>query len=98
MKKESEDEEFWIEPEEQHEECQDPDIICEWNEDECYEFGGTEEDRITSSEEVPDFVQQFAEKQDREEREEKIFAAKVMGGIAIAIGLIFYGCWKYYVG
>ena len=61
MKKESEDEEFWIEPEEQNEECQDPDIICEWNEDECYEFGGTEEDRITSSEEVPDFVQQFAE-------------------------------------
>ena len=98
MKKESEDEEFWIEPEEQHEECQDPDIICEWNEDECYEFDGTEEDRITSSEEFPDFVQQFAEKQDREEREEKIFAAKVMGGIAIAIGLIFYGCWKYYVG
>ena len=45
MKKESEDEEFWIEPEEQHEECQNPDIICEWNEDECYEFGGTEEDR-----------------------------------------------------
>ena len=98
MKKESEDEEFWIEPEEQNEECQDPDIICEWNEDECYEFGGTEEDRITSSEEVPDFVQQFAEKQDREEREEKIFAAKVLAGIAIAIGLIFYGCWKYYVG
>ena len=54
--------------------------------------------KTTSSEEVPDFVQQFAEKQDREEREEKIFAAKVMGGIAIAIGLIFYGCWKYYVG
>ena len=54
--------------------------------------------KITSSEEVPDFVQQFAEKQDREEREEKIFAAKVMGGIAIAIGLIFYGCWKYYIG
>ena len=45
-----------------------------------------------STEEFPDFVQQFAEKQDREEREEKIFAAKVMGGIAIAIGLIFYGC------
>ena len=45
MKKESEDEEFWIEPEEQHEECQNLDIICEWNEDECYEFGGTEEDR-----------------------------------------------------
>ena len=51
-----------------------------------------------STEEFPDFVQQFAEKQDREEREEKIFAAKVMGGIAIAIGLIFYGCWKYYIG
>ena len=51
-----------------------------------------------STEEFPDFVQQFAEKQDREEREEKIFAAKVMGGIAIAIGFIFYGCWKYYVG
>ena len=98
MKKESEDEEFWIEPEEQNEECQDSDIICEWNEDECYEFDGTEEDRITSSEEVPDFVQQFAEKQDLEEREEKIFAAKVMACIAIAIGLIFYGCWKYYVG
>lgn len=51
-----------------------------------------------STEEIPDFVQQFAEKQDREEREEKIFAAKVLAGIAIAIGLIFYGCWKYYVG
>ena len=54
--------------------------------------------KITSSEDAPDFVLRFAEKQDREEREEKIFAAKVMGGIAIAIGLIFYGCWKYYVG
>ena len=51
-----------------------------------------------STEEFPDFVQQFAEKQDREEREEKIFAAKVMAGIGIAIGFIFYGCWKYYVG
>ena len=51
-----------------------------------------------SSEEVPDFVQQFAEKQDREEREEKIFAAKVITGITIAVGLTFYGCWKYYVG
>ena len=51
-----------------------------------------------STEEFPDFVQQFAEKQDREEREEKIFVAKVLAGIAIAIGLIFYGCWKYYIG
>lgn len=51
-----------------------------------------------SPEEFPDFVQQFAEKQDLEEREEKIFAVKVMACIAIAIGLIFYGCWKYYVG
>ncbi|MCF2635803.1 hypothetical protein I6E40_10580 [Prevotellamassilia timonensis] len=54
--------------------------------------------KITSTEEFPDFVQQFAEKQDREEREEKIFAAKVLAGIAIAIGFIFYDCWKYYVG
>ena len=54
--------------------------------------------KITSSEEVPDFALRFAEKKDLEEREEKIFAAKVMGGIAIAIGLIFYGCWKYYIG
>jgi len=51
-----------------------------------------------SSEDVPDFVQQFADKQDREEREEKIFAAKVITGIAVAVGLTFYCCWKYYIG
>ena len=47
-----------------------------------------------SNEEVPDFVQKFAEKQDKEEHEEKVFAAKVCAGIAVAVGLIFYLCWK----
>ena len=51
-----------------------------------------------SNEEVPDFVQKFAEKQDKEEHEEKVFAAKVCAGIVVTIGLIFYLCWKYYVG
>ena len=51
-----------------------------------------------SNEEVPDFVQKFSEKQDKEEFEEKVFAAKVCFGIAVVVGLIFYFCWKYYVG
>ena len=45
-----------------------------------------------STAEFPDSVQQFAEKQDREERAEKIFAATVLAAIAIATGIIFYGC------
>ena len=51
-----------------------------------------------SNEDVPDFVQKFAEKQDKEEHEEKVFAVKVCFGIAVAVGLIFYLCWKFYVG
>lgn len=54
------------------------------------------------TDDVPDFVQQYADKCDREEtaaKEEQMKVA-VIGGVACAafIAAVFYCCWKYYVG
>lgn len=48
------------------------------------------------SEEYPEFVQQFSEKQEKEAKAEKVFAAKLTALIAVVIAAIFYICWKIY--